>query len=274
MKTIIIPTDFSPVATNAMNYALDMAIAVKADVLLFHVYSVPVSMTEVPVMLISVEELEKNANNQITALKKKVEHITSGAVKVETEVKLGDTIDELENLCDRVQPFAVIMGARGASGIATLFGSTTLSTIRRLRWPVISVPPGKEYGQGIKKIGFACDFKDVIETTPAGVIKGIVKQFNAELHVLNVREGKDIDKEEPGEYKLLHTMLQEAKPLYDFIRHGDVEAGINEFAEKNNLDLVIAIPKKHKLLEGLFKKSSTRQLLLHSHIPIMCIHED
>src|SRR5688572_24715542 len=97
MKTIIIPTDFSPAATNAMNYALDMAIATGSRVLLFHVYSVPISMTEVPVMLISVEDLEKNADNQIQALKKNVEHILPGKVQVDTETKLGDTIDELEN---------------------------------------------------------------------------------------------------------------------------------------------------------------------------------
>ena len=117
MKTIIIPTDFSLSATNAMNYGLDLAIAIQADVLLFHVYSVPISMTEVPVMLMSVEDLEKNANNQINSLRKDVEHIVSGKIKVQTETKLGDTIDELENLCDRVQPFAIVMGTRGSSGI-------------------------------------------------------------------------------------------------------------------------------------------------------------
>ena len=41
----------------------------------------------------------------------------------------------------------------------------------------------------------------------------------------------------------------------------------------NNLDLVITIPKKHKLLEGLFKKSSTKQLVFDSHVPVMCVHE-
>ncbi len=117
MKTIIIPTDFSNVATNAMNYGLDMAIDIKADVLLFHVYNVPVSMTEVPVMLISVDELQKNAEEQMAWLKKKVEHIVSGKIKIDTQTRLGDTVDELEALCKRVQPFAVVMGSRGASGI-------------------------------------------------------------------------------------------------------------------------------------------------------------
>ena len=274
MKTIIIPTDFSSIALNALNYGLDMAIAVNARVLLFHVYTVPISMTEVPVMLISVEDLEKNAEKQIALLKKDADHITSGRVIIDTETKLGDTVDELEALCDRVQPFAVVMGAKGMAGINSLFGSTTLTTIRRLRWPVISVPPGKEYGTGIKKIGFACDFRDVVDTTPAGAIKLMVKQFNAELHVLNVHHREEGIDKSSGEFVLLKTMLEEVKPVFDFIRNPDVDEGINEFAQKNNLDLLITIPKKHKLLEGFFKKSSTRQLVFQSTIPVMCIHED
>lgn len=274
MKTIIIPTDFSPSATNAMNYGLDMAIALNANVLLFHVYSVPISMTEVPVMLMSVEDLEKNAENQIASLKKDVEHLVSGKIKIETETRLGDTIDELENLCDKVQPFAVVMGAKGSSAMNTLFGSTTLSTIRRLRWPVISVTPGKEYGTGIRKIGFACDLRNVVESTPSGTIKEFVRQFNAELHVLYVSPTETSKQSIEKEKDMLQTMLQEVNPVYDFIKNNDVDAGINEFAEMNNLDLIIIIPKKHKMLEALFHKSSTRQLLHHSHIPIMCIHED
>ena len=37
MKTIIIPTDFSPAATNAVNYGADMALAVNASVLLLRI---------------------------------------------------------------------------------------------------------------------------------------------------------------------------------------------------------------------------------------------
>jgi nucleotide-binding universal stress UspA family protein len=72
---------------------------------------------------------------------------------------------------------------------------------------------------------------------------------------------------------LLDTMLAEVKPVYHFIRHKDIEDGINEFAETNNLDLIIAIPKKHKLLQGIFSPSSTRQLVFESHVPVMCVHE-
>jgi len=275
MKTIIIPTDFSPTATNAMHYGIDMAKSIQASILLLHVYQVPVSYTDTPIVLVSVEELKKEAEQKLEKLHKEVEHLTSGSIKIYTEARLGNIADEIENLCEKVKPFAVVMGSKGSTGIEKiLFGSTTLTAIRHLTWPVICVPPGKAFGNGIKKIGFACDFRNIVEITPADAIKTFVKEFGAELHVLNVDyHNKQFKPETPEQSALLHTMLEEVNPLYDFIEHKDIEDGLNEFAEKNNLDLLITIPKKHKLLDGLFKPSSTKQLVVQSHIPVMCIHE-
>lgn len=275
MKTIVIPTDFSAIATNAMNYGVDMAKSINANIILLHVYQVPVSMTDVPVVMVSVEELKKDAEERLVSVKAAIEHITSGKLKIYTEACLGSVVDELEDLCNKIKPMAVVMGTKGASGIErVMFGSVTLTAIRHLTWPVICVPPGKEFGLGIKKIGFACDFMKVVETTPVHFVKEIVNEFKAELHVLNVDyENRHFKPETPEQSLLLHTMLEDVNPSYHFIQQKDLEDGINEFAEKNNLDLIIAIPKKHKLLQGLFKPSSTRQLVFHSHIPVMCVHE-
>ncbi len=275
MKTIIIPTDFSPIATTALHFGIDMAKAINASILLLHVYQVPVSFTDTPIVLVSIEDLRKGAEEQIEKLKKEVEHLTSGSVKVYTETRMGNVTDELETLCSKINPFAVVMGTKGSSGVERiLFGSNTLNAIRHLNWPVICVPPGKAFGHGIKKIGFACDFRDVVKSTPTHFIKEFVKEFNAELHVLNVdHDNKHFKPETPEQSILLHTLLEEANPSYHFIEHADIEDGINEFAEKNNLDLIITIPKKHKLLQGIFKPSSTKQLVYQAHVPVMCVHE-
>jgi len=275
MKTIIVPTDFSPIAKNAMNFAADMAININASLMLLHVYQVPVSMTDVPVVMVSAEELRKSSEAKLQEIKEAVTHITSGKIKIYTEARLGDVTDELEDVCKHIQPFAVIMGTRGTSGVErVLFGSTTLTAIRHLKWPVIVVPPGKEYGTGINKIGFACDFDKVIESTPIQFIKNMVKEFGAELHVLNVdHEGRHFKPETPEESVMLHTLLEDLNPNYHFIEHIDIEDGINAFVEENNIDLLITIPKKHKLLDSLFKKSSTKQLVTQSHVPVMCVHE-
>lgn len=275
MKTIIVPTDFSPIATNATNFAADMAININASLTLLHVYQVPVSMTDVPVVMVSADELRKSSEERLQILKQDLARITSGKIKIYTEARLGDVSDELEEVCKHVQPFAVIMGTKGASGVERIFfGSTTLTAIRHLKWPVIVVPPGKEYGRGIKKIGFACDLDKVVESVPIQFIKNMVTEFGAELHVLNVdHENKHFKPETPEESLLLHTLLEDLHPKYHFIDNEDIEDGINEFVESNNIDLLITIPKKHKLLEGLFKPGSTKQLITKSHVPVMCVHE-
>lgn len=273
MKTIIVPTDYSPAATNAVNYAADMALAIKADLLLVHIYQLPLAVADVPLALVSVEEMQKTEENRISSLKADVEHITSGKINITTQARLGSIIDELVELCNNTEPFAIVMGTTGLSAIErTLFGSTTLSVIKHLTWPVICIPKGKEYGAGIKKIGFACDLQDVEASTPFEQITHFVKELKAELHILNVEQQKpkaDIAEQTA----ILGTAVSEMNPQFHFIDHKDIEDGINEFAEENNLDLVIAIPKKHKLLEKLFRPGSTKQLVFESHIPVMCIHE-
>jgi nucleotide-binding universal stress UspA family protein len=277
MKTIIVPTDFSPAAINAMHYAVNMAQVIGADIMLLHVYQMPVSYnnSDIPLPLMDIGELEKINEERLQELKEVTGRTSSGKLKIYAEVKLGDLADELETICAATQPFAIVMGTRGAGFVERLLvGSATLSVIRRLTWPVLVVPPGAIF-KGIQKIGFACDFKKVVETTPAAYIKEWVKTFGASMSILNVDDKKNAATGNTEEQSaLLHTLLEETHPQYFFIDNPDVEKGIHEFTENNNLDLLIVIPRKHRLLDSLFQKSHTKELAFHSHIPILAVHEE
>lgn len=277
MKTLIVPTDFSAVSLNATNYAAEMAMAIGGSMVLLHVYTVPVIYSETPVLpvtTLSVDELRKSSEEKLEELKRNLQHVTSGKVKIYTENRFGNVVDELETLCGAVQPFAVVMGSHGASGLERLLmGSNTLTAIRRIKYPVIVVPPGTTY-RGIRKIGLACDFKDVVETTPVAFIKSMVQEFGAELHILNIdRNKKQHNDEAVVESAWIETMLGDVKPNYYFLDREEVVEGINEFAETSNLDVVMVIPKKHNLVENIFHKSKSKELVTHSHIPIVSIHE-
>lgn len=277
MKTIIVPTDFSPVALNALNYALDMARSIEANIILLNTYQVPVSYSDAPVSpvtTISIDDIKKSSEERLDNLEQEVARITSGSLKVYKEARLGNTVDVLEEMCDSVRPFAVVMGSQGSTGLERmLMGSTTLSVIRSLKYPVIVVPPGTSYKE-IKKIGLACDFKDVVETIPAEYIKNIVHQFGAELYVLNVNaDGENYDENTPLESAWLDSLLGDIKPNYYFLKRDDVVEGINEFSEKHNVDVIMVIPKKHNMLEKIFHKSRSKELVRNAHIPIVSIHE-
>jgi nucleotide-binding universal stress UspA family protein len=173
-----------------------------------------------------------------------------------------------------MQPFAVVMGTKGAGALERLIiGSNTLFAIKRLLVPVFIIPHGALY-KTIKKIGFACDFTKVQETTPVDEIEVILKTFNASLYVLNVDYN---EKHFTGEFTLetteLHELLQHLHPTFNYINSVDVEEGINSFADANSIDVLLTIPKKHNFLENIFHKSKSEDLVLHSHLPIIAIHE-
>jgi nucleotide-binding universal stress UspA family protein len=279
MKTLVVPTDFSSVSVNAVNYAVDMAQAINAGIVLLNVYNVPVSFTDAPVApvtTVSIEEIKRTSEERLEEIKKNLVALTQGKIEIFTESRLGDTIEEMEQLCKSVQPLAIIMGSHGTTGLERMImGSTTLTAVRRLKCPVIVVPAGTTY-HGIKKIGLACDFENVVQSTPVDYIKKIVSEFGAELYVMNVQDIKQ-EEDELAEATMdttyLDAMLDDVRPIYVQLTGKDVVESLTAFAENNNLDLVMVIPKKHRFIDSLFHKSQSRELITHAHIPIVSIHE-
>jgi nucleotide-binding universal stress UspA family protein len=273
MKLIIAPTDFSAISDNAIKYATDMAVATGSNLMLVSVYQLPISFSEVPLVTISLDEIRKITEDKLTELKHNIETITGGKVKIYTESRLGDVSEEITKLSDTLSPFSIIMGTRGTTGAGRFFmGSNTISVISKVGVPVLVIPPGVRF-KPFKKIGLATDLRGVVDNTPVAKIREIVQFFHAELHVLNVDyHRKHFTPSTPEETLNMDSLLAGMNPLYDFIENKDIDQGLNDFAEKNDLDLVITLPKKHSMLERFFEKSTTRELIHESHIPIMCVH--
>jgi len=276
MRYVVISTDFSVPANNAMYYGVNMAKELGASVVLFHAYQLALTTTEATVVMsqASINNLKKEAEDRLYEIKDKIESDSLWTVKVFVEVRMGNTADQLESFCEDIKPFAVVMGSKSHSAFhRILFGSTTLAAIRHLNCPVIAVPPGKEY-KSIKKIGFASDFNEVMTTTPVSFIKEMTQIFDAELHVLNVDlHNRSRAPEKNEQLSHMQGLLKDMNPKFHFIEHASIEEGINEFVDQSGLDLLIAIPKKHNILDSIFQKSSSRQIVFESHVPVMCIHE-
>ncbi|MFZ1527218.1 MAG: universal stress protein [Ferruginibacter sp.] len=272
MKTIIIATDFSPAAENAAKYAADLAITLNAALLIFHSFQVPVSYADVPLTL-SANDLRTDAEEDISKLKNMLMGHINNNLRIETVVEEGVFFSELKRLCERIQPYAVVMGSQGTSNTERLFfGSESVYTTKHLEWPVITVPVNSSL-RNIKKIGLACDFDHVVETIPAKEIKRMVTDFKAELHILNTGTNDKYSPELVFQSGMLQEMIADLKPAYHFISNRNITEGIIEFADKNRIDLLIVVPKHHLLPGKLLSKSITKQFVLHSHVPVMVLHQ-
>ena len=142
------------------------------------------------------------------------------------------------------------MGTRGVTGLGKFFlGSNSMAIITKTETPVFVIPPGATF-KAYKKIGIATDMQDVVKNIPIDEIREMIMLFNADLHVLNVDyEKKNFTTYTPEEAMNLDTILSGLNPIYNFIENKNIEEGLNDFAAKNNIDLLITVPKKHDILQ-------------------------
>lgn len=275
MKTIVSPTDFSEISLNAVNYAADLALVIGTHLSLLHVCPIPMAFSEMPSPVISMAELEKNAMYEMERLKVRIMDRTGGRLKVYTEVRQGDVVSRIEDFCSGVDTYAIVMGAESTGALERLLvGGKALEAVKRLSWPVIIVPQGVKF-TSLRKIGMACDFRNVVESIPAKEIREMISSTHAQLHVIHVseEEGSSFSDEKIGEAEWLQDILGDLDPKYHFIRGKDAETSLINFADKGKFDMLIIIPKKHSALARILRHQFSKQVVLHAHVPVMAIHE-
>jgi nucleotide-binding universal stress UspA family protein len=270
MKTLIVPTNFSASSVDAVKYAADMALAIHADLHLLHVMQLPVSNAEVPMTENIYYEIKQSGEKELKKLKADLEKQTNGKINIFTTHEIGSVEHQLEELCKRQKPFAVIMGIKKSSIERLVFGSNTLFATQHLHYPLIVIPEGTIY-HAIRKIVLACDLTESNESIPVEYLKELKNIFHAALDVLSVNTKKIEQLKSSNEFASLSILLHDLYPTYYFNIANTVEDGINNFIEETNADLLLLLPKRHGFFE--FRKSHTKKMILNADMPIMAIHE-
>lgn len=272
MKKILVPTDFSDNAMNALRYAVDMAGADKEFVLL-NAYHTPNAGTGG--MLVSITDmLQEESERDMKALLKMVKEQFGEAFKVKGVSLHGELLEALERTIKMEEIQLVVMGTQGASGLKkVLIGSNTEKTIRELSVPVIAVPENGKY-DGYNDIVFATDMKVINDARVMEPMLEVARKFNSRIYILYViKEGAEPNIDDDIARLRLDTYFEGIEHSYHVVFNNDVEQGINTFIEEVNADLLAMIPRTVSFFDRLFKKSITQQFVYHTNTPLLAIHD-
>jgi nucleotide-binding universal stress UspA family protein len=274
MKTIIVPVDFSENSANATEFAANLAAFYGASLLLYHAYQLPVVMHEFAYPAFDIQETQRAAEHELEVMMENTLSKIKVKIAIEVKAEMVTLHEGLAELCNNLKPDLIVMALSGKNALTRLIiGSNTIKAIQELKYPILVIPSKAEFIP-IRKIGFACDYQNIKQTTPVDLLKKMVNDFRADLHVLNVNNfNQGPGSEMMNESLTINDLLKDIKVQYNTIQAGDVTDGINWFAEKEKLDWIAVIPKKHPLLQKMFSQSHTKHLLYHTQIPILCIHE-
>lgn len=271
MQTILIPTDFSAQAQNAANHAAELARIFEAKLLLFHAYMLPTPVSEVPYVMVTVDELQKE-NEQM--IKKEAESLNQKfGLEVEWLVRIGIPSDEIKILTEERQIDLVVMGMKGVGGLDKLIGSTTVNLIRKIKTPVMVIPQDAVF-KAINHITFASDLHFEINVQSFGPLAEIAKKFNSNVHIVHVNKDNSMNMEEELEWRK-HAENYLHGIQYEFITVSDsnVKHGIVEYMETHDTDLLVMLAHRHGFIERLFNRSQTAAMAYETKVPMLALHD-
>ncbi|KAF2516337.1 universal stress protein [Flavobacterium salilacus subsp. salilacus] len=274
MKNILFPTDFSETANAAFTYALKFADIFEADIIVLHVYSLPI--VEPPVLPGAAKEVfdivahnqEEKFEEEIKKLEKIAKKIKPERIKLRNILMGGDLTYSINEVCNDENVDLIVMGTTGASGIKEIFlGSNTATVIANAKTTVLGVPVEAEFHHQIKNIVFTTQYKEEDGEALEQLVE-IAKRIGANiscLHIKNDDDPSDID-EKINEWKMLYK-----NENIDFFNiSGDhIEQTILDFIENQQIDMVAMLKHKRSFFESLFHRSLTKKMAYHSKVPIL-----
>ena len=277
MKQILFPTDFSEAADKAFLYALRFADSFNAELLVLHVYDLPI--VETPPTPESTQEIfdivEMNQfesfREQLPELHKIAERNNLGHIRMRNILLYGDLVYNINKVCKDEEIDMVVMGTRGATGFKeTFLGSSTASVMMNAPVPVLGVPIEAEY-HGIKNIAFTTQYKDKDNQSLRRTLD-IARKFNAETHCLYIKNDDDPEDLEGriNEWKMLYN---DERVNFFNISGDHIEQTILDFIDNQHVDMLVMRTHKRGFFEGLFHRSLTKKLAYHTKVPLLVFHE-
>lgn len=273
MKTILVPTDLSPLTDMALSVAVTLARTYQADVILLHsvVYPMPMlTPTFAEALPITTErtlanyaDLEEDARKQLLAFAANPAY--AGVTIIPTLITDGQTM--VEAIVDRPAEL-IVMASKGASGLEEfLIGSNAEVVVRYAHCPVLVVKSPIAHFQP-ENVICAIDIDERLKAVhpyPFQLGEQGLHQF---LYVMTPSDNRDPD----GIREWVNTFAA-AKGIAEFefvIRPAKtIPEGIINYAEDVEADLIVLYTHGHKGLQHLLAGSVAEDVLNHTSQPVL-----
>jgi nucleotide-binding universal stress UspA family protein len=259
--SIILLTDFSEPAKNAIKYAVD-AFGEEVEYNLINAYYARTSSAT----LLDLNDML--AKESMSGLEEEIQWMKNEYPNLKLDVYphsiFGSPVDAIKKLAIDQEHDVVVMGTKGSSGVeSVLFGSVASLVIRATVVPVISVPPNCKFN-GFGEVVFATDGQAIYNDNVIAPIHKLQEKFDSKVTVFAV------DKE--GQHADLEGMnLNIANAKYSTVEDEDVAGAVTHFCQEQNADLLVILPKHTGFFERLFHKSISKQLVEQANMPILAL---
>lgn len=265
MRNVLLLTDFSDDAKHAIYYGLTLLGDEEVSYTLVHGMYLAYANTGTTASTVDVRTEE--ARNAFDQLLKDIAHDFPGKnFNINSEVRCGEIVEVATYMEDECPADLIIMGTRGASGLAdVLIGTSTITIMEQVSTPVLAIPHDYEYHQPAK-IVLAMDNGDGPTAEVLAPMVKMAERFNAQILVIHVaKEPSDVEVNYDKVNKVLENVRSHCVTIYD----KDVAKGLERFVKSEKVQMLCMIKQKLTFFERVFHRSLSNKMVMQTEVPML-----
>ena len=283
LAKILVATDFSPVSTRALDYAISVARRYESQIYLVHVISpdaYPMTAPEITVRLVDRQMLEAKAKSQELLLCDRFQ-----GVPYEMYIEEGPLWPTLEKMIEKFDVDLVVVGTHGMGAVQkVLIGSGAEQIFRQCSRPVLTVGPAVERAaaedRAFKNILFATDF-GMGTDREAAYAYSLGQEHDAMVTILHVVKHVD-DYSEDGmslKREAIRNQLRELVPREAEMwcntqlrmAVGEPAHEILRVAQETKAELIVMGAKRRTGLAGHVPGTVAYKIVTGAHCPVLTV---
>lgn len=270
MNKILVPTDFSEQAENALKVAAMLAKRHEAEIYLLY-------MMEIPMQQIDPGAVQSDIPEALFFMKlahKKFEDLLASdfleGITVHETVKADITFNEIKDACKEYDIDLIVMGSHGATGLKEMFvGSNAEKVVRTSIVPVLVIK-NEHQSFDVSDFVFASDFKNDNKETYKQAVE-FAKAFNSKIHLLMVNTANNFMTTYDANARINDFIAGQTYDNYTITIHNDttVEQGILNFSKDIDADLIGISTHGRQGIAHFFNSSISEDLVNHAKRPVI-----
>jgi len=277
MKTLLIPVDFSGTSSNVLKYAAEFSkdTAVERIILLNNYYlsifeQLLPSADFVQMSAEEINEERRNIDERLTSIGHKLAKRCGPSIKIETAVSELPLLRAIYQIIAQEKPHMLMIGSDNDMD-ESYIGEQVIAIAKTSSIPILIVPARAKYKK-IKSALVPCDFNAV---SRLGLLKGIRSSNQwlcpPELIVLNVDPKQAYRTHQEENSHALKEMLESYKYQVYYSEDRDIVHGILDFANKHNVQLIVALPGNYSFFHNLTHHSITNAIESNANQPVLIL---
>lgn len=267
MKKILVPTDYSDCANDAIEVAKVISARSGAELFMLHLEEV---MPEAVLSHTIIEEYPHRVGQAHYILQQLVDSVVKEGLMAKA---VFVPHEGNEDILDYIKPYGIdfmIMGSHGAKGIREfIIGSKTQKVIRKSPVPVLVIKrPDKNFNPS--NILFASTFREDM-SKPLKEVAEFARLWNADLNLVFINLMHHLIEENEAKDIMASQMesIPDIKYTLNITETNDEVWGIRQFAKLVNADVIAVVYDANTGFNRLFKSAVAEKLINHEEIPIL-----